>query len=581
MRATRDRRPRLLARAVPALTFVAALTVQGLAVTAQAEEPAPAPTGTPAGTPAGTPDRPAEPGAEMGQEQRSEQAEETLEEVQAILSGQGEPAATGGTPADPGTLPPGRLAEAAEPEAHLSLALRDLGMQLDDLGPADRREARRILARPTSSYQGDYISYLAGAELKTSCGPQVCVHWVDEAPARGRDDTPPRADTDGDGVPDQVQLTLRTFENVRKRTVAMGYRPPLVDDVDVADPDARGRFDVYLADLGSLRPFPLFGYCAWESKAGYDYAGAGYCVVDNDFSARQFKAPPRKSLRETIAHEFFHAVQFAYDAVEDLWFMESTATWIEDELYDRANGNRNYLDESQLAFPNLPIDDPLGRYGNWVFMRWLSERFGPSIVLQAWRQADSVAGPDKWGLQAIDTALRARGTTLAAQLPRYAVDLRFAKRTFEEGGESKLWRPASAGQRIGLSRQAPVSQVQRLVVRQTGSQSLVVPTRDATSGMRRLVVAVKTPARARGVRVKLVQVRSNGKRVVRPVKVDKRGSGTARIGFVRSNVDRVLVLATATSYRMVCWQRPPTGFSCDGARVDDNLPVAVQVAGRR
>ena len=45
----------------------------------------------------------------------------------------------------------------------------------------------------------------------------------------------------------------------------------------------------------------------------------------------------------TAAHEFFHAVQFAYDAADDQWFMESTATWMEDEIYDDVNDNLQYL----------------------------------------------------------------------------------------------------------------------------------------------------------------------------------------------------------------------------------------------
>jgi hypothetical protein len=39
-----------------------------------------------------------------------------------------------------------------------------------------------------------------------------------------------------------------------------------------------------------------------------------------------------RPLKVTAAHEFFHAVQFAYDIGEDGWLMESTATWMEEHV---------------------------------------------------------------------------------------------------------------------------------------------------------------------------------------------------------------------------------------------------------
>ena len=56
-------------------------------------------------------------------------------------------------------------------------------------------------------------------------------------------------------------------------------------------------------------------------------------VLDNDYKSRQFPTnTPVENMQVTAAHEYFHAVQFAYDITDDLWFLESTATWAEDEL---------------------------------------------------------------------------------------------------------------------------------------------------------------------------------------------------------------------------------------------------------
>ena len=78
-------------------------------------------------------------------------------------------------------------------------------------------------------------------------------------------------------------------------------------------------------------------------------------MLDNDYSRREFPTnTPLENMHVTAAHEYFHAVQFAYDFFEDGWFMEATATWAEDELFDTVNDNVNYLPIGQLVdrFPD-------------------------------------------------------------------------------------------------------------------------------------------------------------------------------------------------------------------------------------
>ncbi len=58
---------------------------------------------------------------------------------------------------------------------------------------------------------------------------------------------------------------------------------------------------------------------------------------------------PIENLQVTVAHEYFHAIQFAYDYFEDGWCMEATAAWVEDEVYDEVNDNVQYLADSPLT----------------------------------------------------------------------------------------------------------------------------------------------------------------------------------------------------------------------------------------
>ena len=121
----------------------------------------------------------------------------------------------------------------------------------------------------------------------------------------------------------------------------------------------------------------------------------------------------------TAAHEFFHAVQFAYDVVEDAWFMESTATWMEDEIYDDVNDNRFYLTHSALRVPEVPLDSQSGAflYGNWIWWRYLTERFPqedgtglPTLVKDVWELADD---PGIYSVKAMAQAVFDRHRDLA------------------------------------------------------------------------------------------------------------------------------------------------------------------------
>ena len=119
----------------------------------------------------------------------------------------------------------------------------------------------------------------------------------------------------------------------------------------------------------------LYGYCATDDP-GASAVGAAqkrevsaYCVVDDDFDPAQYPAATgEQALAVTAAHEFFHAVQFGYDWREDLWFMEGTAAWVEDEVYDDVNENVLYLlKASALRHPAVPVDLSASgfQYGSW------------------------------------------------------------------------------------------------------------------------------------------------------------------------------------------------------------------------
>ena len=110
-------------------------------------------------------------------------------------------------------------------------------------------------------------------------------------------------------------------------------------------------------------------------------------------------ATPGQLLRVTAAHEFFHVVQFGYDQYEDGWFMEATATWMEERVYDSVNDNRQFLPASALALPGRSLDYPLTTataYGNWIFFEFLSSRSAVAWSGRCGRGPPTTASTPRW-----------------------------------------------------------------------------------------------------------------------------------------------------------------------------------------
>ena len=135
-----------------------------------------------------------------------------------------------------------------------------------------------------------------------------------------------------------------------------------------------GKTDIYLSQIGG----ELFGYAAPDrGQASKQHPIPrrlhGYLVLDNDYSAFEFPGTkPADDLEVTLAHEYNHILQFGYDAFQDAWFAESTATWMEDQVY---NG----------------IDDYLRYVRRWV-KRWDTPLTTSSIKEYGSRRLEPVAG---------------------------------------------------------------------------------------------------------------------------------------------------------------------------------------------
>ena len=459
-----------------------------------------------------------------------------------------------------------RFGDVARPDTHdATFILRDLALRAGELSGEERRRANALLARPSDG-AADPLGhgYDAGAVERRVC-TSVCVHWVATTA-----DAPPLADLDADGTPDWVETTLATLEEVRTTEVTrFRYRAPR-SDLSSRTNGGNGLLDVYLADIGDAG---YYGYCTTDdphapAANGYSYSDvSAYCVLDDDFDAAQFpEGGGVAALRVTAAHELFHAIQYAYDWLEDLWLMEGTAAWIEDEVYDGVNDNRGFLaGASALSRPGVPIDFGARgfEYGAWIFWRYLSERFGRAIVLDVWRNADAArGGRDDYSLEAAKRALGRRRTTFRTAFAQFGIANRL--RRYSEGSSypapptSAAYTLTPAFARTGWHSRFLYHMTNRYISFRPGAGV----TRTAV-----LRVGVRLPRPAAAPRATLVVRRASGDIRVHPVPLDRRGDGAKTVAFGRGVVSRVDLVLTNGSTRFDCfWD---TQFSCAGLPRDD------------
>ena len=441
-------------------------------------------------------------------------------------------------------------ARTTDPSA--TVALRDLWVARPDLTGAEADQATALLARPTDG-TADPFGNGYTVPSTSQCGAQVCVHYVPTTA-----DAPPSVEW--------AALSLATMENVYEVEVnQLGYRAPRSDGAAGGD----GKLDVYLKDLGS----GLYGYCAAEFRKKGRTA-SGFCVLDNDYAAAQFPSQtPEANLAVTAAHEFFHAVQYSYDYDEDPWMLESTATWMEEQVADDVNDNRQYLRFSQLQAPFVPLDafsSTYGfQYGNWIFWEYLTERFGTKFVKKAWESAGSLRGDGgRYSIEAIQKVLRKKKQSFTDVYADFAAaNIAPSQHYSEAAGAPEYANPPVLAD-VTLSK-ADKKHKQRAKLDHLSADAMHVrPGADLTNKKWRLRVSVRGPGRATSPAARLVIHKTNGKVSIRRVKFNQRGRAQRLAPFSATKIAAVTVSVANVSTRFRCGK--DTDFTCHGTARDEN-----------
>lgn len=463
----------------------------------------------------------------------ADRAREALADVVAAFSS--DPAARSSRPSESRTDEHGR---------DVTLLLRDLGFALPHLSGEDRRTAAKYLARPTDS--GGDGSICTGCQpvvlngnVETSATQHFLVHYQTAPPLLGRNQVT---------TPEQLATTKAVLEEVWDKEIGtLGFRKPLSDAAtspSASNPDAK--IDVYLVDIGDDG---LYGYVSSDDFSNRQVAP--YIVLDNDY--QEFQLGPVKSLKVTVAHEFFHAIQFAYDAGETAWFTEGTAVWVEDIVYPTINDYFQYLRVSQFARPLQPVNTTGGleRYGAVTFWKYLTEGYySNSLIRSIWAAADFPRG--KNGLTATKDVLKARGYPWVSAFARSAVWATLPPGTYgdrngmvqalkNDGLAPGYWAKVTLGTTSGDSGTAKVS------VDHLSSAPLLVYPGSSLPTQAKLQIIVNAPDTALGTAAR-VQLRLKSGTVKHfTVPLSKTGYGTKTIGFNRTQVGWAVVTLTNAS----------------------------------
>lgn len=203
----------------------------------------------------------------------------------------------------------------------------------------------------------------------------------------------PATDANDSGVPDFVEVVDSAYEEVGALYHGpLGYRRP-VSDGTIPNNGGDDRFDIYLVDFaraadGAFRvdqcpptsPSKCIGYVVQEN----DYAGYGY---------------PSTTIANRIlaSHEYFHAVQAAYDDDQSVVVSEGTAVWASERFDPSLNDFEafvhGYLERTDRSIDSPPPGPvPTFAYGSAIFFKFLTERHDDALIRKLWEHLENGQG---------------------------------------------------------------------------------------------------------------------------------------------------------------------------------------------
>ncbi|MGB5105528.1 MAG: MXAN_6640 family putative metalloprotease [Candidatus Zixiibacteriota bacterium] len=296
---------------------------------------------------------------------------------------------------DPASLPPALQSSSLETNKCATEILLEVRNSLSSFSADNQTLFREIMARPTRSFS--YNSPGGNFKIWYNTTGTHAVPTADTAPANG--------------IPDYVEwIGNYSDSSYRAEITNLGHLAPPSDGAAGGD----ARYDIYTEEMG------YYGYTQPEVGGPNPWNDASsYISVHRNFIGFPANDDPegdqKGAAKVTVAHEYYHAVQFAYDVSENVWFMEAASTWMEDQVYDPVNDNYNYCSE-WFTGPDLSLHSTTGLhlYAAFIWPVYLVQTNGAAIMPQIWNELINTSP-----YPAFTTALATYGKTLNPQFAKF------------------------------------------------------------------------------------------------------------------------------------------------------------------
>jgi hypothetical protein len=184
-----------------------------------------------------------------------------------------------------------------------------------------------------------------------------------------------------DGIPDFVNRTAEYFDLAWFfQCDSLLYDTPPFDSLRGG---GENLYDIYMHRYAGAYGV-TFAEFQSNQRPGRAYDYTSYVYVDPSYDGFGYE-DRTLPMKVTSAHEFAHAVQFAYNLFAGGWYMENCATWMEDMIWDGINDNYAYL-YYFLNYPHYSLFTANGgfEYGGFIWPMFLYENWGHEFILSSW-----------------------------------------------------------------------------------------------------------------------------------------------------------------------------------------------------
>jgi hypothetical protein len=241
----------------------------------------------------------------------------------------------------------------------------------------------------------------------------------------------PTYDRNKNLIPDYLEFVSNSFDRAWEIEVdSLGFKPP-------PDIDGNPR-SVYPVEC---RLSSVYGSTIWnpETDEIHNLPGINYVTtveINTNFSfvyyptAKDDIERDSMAIAVTAAHEFNHALQAGYRLwadnsgyFEDIWFIESSAVYMEEVVASEVNDYLNYLPAyfNRTSFPLDESSGDLSDYGKVVFEIVLGKFYGHDITRKVWAGiVEQRARP------ALEKVLQSEGSSLSRQMVNLATWLYYS-----------------------------------------------------------------------------------------------------------------------------------------------------------